>query len=56
MANISRIQKEMYPHIPQIDPSIPYPFIIYKNTPYPFKFLANTPVSLKTIPGPHRSS
>ena len=51
MANISKIQKALYPHIPKIDPNIPYPNI-YKNIPYPFKFLANIPVSLKLFPGP----
>ena len=25
MENIPKIQKELYPHIPKIDPSIPYP-------------------------------
>ena len=36
MANLSEIQKALYPHIPKIDPSIPYPFIyIYKNILYP---------------------
>ena len=39
MANIPKNQKPLYPHIPKIDPSTPYPFnIIYKNIPYPFKF------------------
>ena len=36
MANIPKIQKALYPNIPKIDPSIPYPF--NKNIPYPFKF------------------
>ena len=26
MANNRKIQKSLYPHIPKIDPSIPYPF------------------------------
>ena len=26
MANITKFQKALYPHIPKIDPSIPYPF------------------------------
>ena len=26
MANITKIQKALYPHILKIDPSIPYPF------------------------------
>ena len=26
MANIPRIQKALYPHLPKIDPSIPNPF------------------------------
>ena len=26
MADIPKTQKELYPHIPKIDPSIPYPF------------------------------
>ena len=43
IANISKIQKALYPHIPKIDPSIPYPF----------EFLAKISVSLKTLPGPH---
>ena len=42
MANIPNIQKALYPHIPKIAPSIPYPF----------KFLANIPVYLKNLPGP----
>ena len=53
MANFPKIQKALYPHIPKIDPSIPYPFKYLQNIPYPFKFLANVPVSLKTLPG-HR--
>ena len=53
MANIPKIQKALYPHIPKIDPSIPYLFNIYKNIPYPFKFFTNIPVSLKTLSGPH---
>ena len=36
MANISKIQKAWYLHIPKIDPSIPYPL----------KYLQNYPVSL----------
>ena len=51
MANIPKIQKALYPHIPKIDPSIP--LNIYKNILYPFKFLTNISVSLKTLPGPH---
>ena len=35
MANIPKIQKALYPHIPKIDPSIPYPF----------KYLQKYPVS-----------
>ena len=26
MVNIHKVQKSMYPHIPKIDQSIPYPF------------------------------
>ena len=47
MANISKIQKTLYTHIPKIDTSIPYPFKYLHNIPYPFKFLANILVSLK---------
>ena len=36
MANISKIQKALYPHIPKIDQSIAYPF----------KYLQKFPVSL----------
>ena len=36
MANISKIQKALYHHIPKIDQSIPYPF----------KYLQKYPVSL----------
>ena len=53
MANIPKIQKALYPHLPKIDPSIPYPFKYLQNIPDPFKFLANIPVSLKTLLGPH---
>ena len=37
MANIPKIQKALYRHIPEIDPSIPYSFKYSKNIiPYPF--------------------
>ena len=36
IANIPKMQKALYPHIPKIDPSIPYPF----------KYLQKYPVSL----------
>ena len=36
MAYIAKILKALYPHIPKIDPSIPYPF----------KYLQKYPVSL----------
>ena len=36
MANIPKIQKALYPHIPRIDPSIPYPL----------KYLQKYPLSL----------
>ena len=36
MANIPKIQKALYPHVPKIDPSIQYPF----------KYLQKYPVSL----------
>ena len=52
MANIPKIQKALYPHLPKIDQSIPYPFKYLQKSPYHFKFLANIPVSLKTLPGP----
>ena len=53
MANISHIQKALYPYIPKIDPGIPYPFkYLQKISQYLFKFLANNPVSLKTFSGP----
>ena len=55
MANIPKILRELYPYIPKIDPSNPYPFkYLQKNIPYPFMILANIPVSRKTLPGPHR--
>ena len=49
MANIPKIQKALYPHIPKIDPSIQYPL----------KYLQKYPVSLypcipKTLPGPRK--
>ena len=50
MANIPKILKALYPHIPKIDPSIPYPFIYLQK--YPFKCLENIHVSLKTLPVP----
>ena len=52
MANIPKIQKALYPHIPKSDPSILHPFKYLQNIPYPFKFLVNNAVSLKTLPGP----
>ena len=52
MANIPKIKLALYPHIPKIDLSIPYPFKYVQNIPYPFNFLVNIPVSLKTLPGP----
>ena len=39
MANIPKIQKALYPHIPKIDPS----------NPYPFKCLQKCPASLKVF-------
>ena len=36
MANIQKIQKALYHHVPKIDPSIPYPF----------KYLQKHPISL----------
>ena len=39
MANISNNQKVLYPHIPKIDQSIPYPF----------KYLQKYPVSLENF-------
>ena len=54
MANIPKIQKALYPHIPKIDPSILYPFKYFQNIPYPFNCLANIPVFLKTLPGPQQ--
>ena len=39
MANIPKIQKALYSHIPKIDPSIPYPF----------KYLQKYPVFLKVF-------
>ena len=32
MANIPKIQKALYPYIPKIDPSIPYPFKVTTDT------------------------
>ena len=51
MANIPKIQKALYPHIPKIDPGIRIPLNIYKNIPYPLKFLANIHVPLKPLQG-----
>ena len=56
MVNIPKIQKAlyMYPHIPKIDPSIPYPFKYLQKYPVSLIFVANIPVALKprasTIP------
>ena len=36
MANIPKIQRELYPHITKIDPSIPYPFIYIQKYPVSF--------------------
>ena len=36
MANIPKIQKTLYPHIPKIDPSIPYPFEYLQKYPVSF--------------------
>ena len=33
MANIPKIQRALYPHIPKIDPSIPYPFKYLQEIP-----------------------
>ena len=48
MANIPKIQKALYPHIPKIDPRI----IFTKKYPVSLEFWANIPVSLKNLPGP----
>ena len=48
MANIPKTQKALYPRIPKIDPSIPYPFKYLLKYP---RFLANIPVSLKPFQG-----
>ena len=55
MANIPKIQKALYPRIPKIDPSIPYPFKYLQNYPVSLYALANIPVSIKTFPGPQSS-
>ena len=55
MANIPKIQKALYPRIPKIDPSIPYPFKYLQNYPVSLYVLANIPVSIKTFPGPQSS-
>ena len=52
MANIPKIQKALYPHIPKINPSIPYPIKYLQKYPASLWFLANIPVYLKTLPGP----
>ena len=53
MANIFKIQKALYPNIPKIDSSIPYPFKYIQKYSVSLKFLANIPVSLKTLPVSH---
>ena len=51
MANIAKIQKALYPHIPKVDPSIRMPLNIYKVSLIPLSF---RPISLypKNLPGP----
>ena len=49
MANIPNIQKALYPNIPKIDSSIPYPFKYLQKYSVSLEFLANIPVSLKTF-------
>ena len=51
MANIPKIQKELYPISLKLIQVSRIPLSIYKNIPYPFKFFPNVPVSLKTLPG-----
>ena len=51
MANIPKTQKALYPLVPEIDPSIPYPFKYLQNYPVSLEVLANIPVSLKTLQG-----
>ena len=43
MANISKIQKALYPQYPKIDPSIPYPFKYLQNYPISLKFFGQYP-------------
>ena len=50
MANITKIQKALYPHIPKIYPSIPYPFrYLQKTSHIPLSFWPNIH---KTLQGP----
>ena len=46
VANVPIIQKAVFPHIPKIDPSIPYPFKDLQKYPASLYFFANIPLSL----------
>ena len=52
MANIPKIQKALYPHIPKIDQVSHIPLDIYKNILYPFMFFGQYPCIPKTFPRP----
>ena len=53
MANIPKLQKELWPIYLKLIQVSCIPLNIFKNISYPLKFFANIPVSLKTLPGPH---
>ena len=54
MANVPKIQKVLYPHIPKIDPSIPYPFEYLQKYPVSLSVFGQYPcIHKKTLPGPH---
>ena len=52
MANISKILKALYPHIPKIDPSIPYPFRFLQKYPVSLQVFGQYPCIPKNSPGP----
>ena len=56
MANIYKIQKALYPHIPKNDPSMLYPLNIYKKYPLSLYMFGLYPCIPKTLPGPHNNT
>ena len=53
MANITKIQKALYPHIPKIDPSIPYPFKYLQKYSVSLQVFGQYPCITTPLPGPH---